>query len=117
LTTLAQRFSLRETLEATIDPSANISDRYHSKVIITKDGDQHTGMALQQANGEYLVLRSDSKRIRVLPEDIEDVRDSTVSAMPANLLDSLSTSEVADLMAFLMASADRIAEAESSPNR
>lgn len=117
LTNLAQRFSLRETIEATIDPSANIPDRYSSKVIITKDGDQHSGMAIKQANGEYLVLRSDGKRIRVLSEEIEDIRDSDVSAMPANLLDSLSVSEVADLMAFLMNSPDRIAEAESSSNR
>jgi len=117
LTSLAQRFSMREVLEATLDPSANIPDRYRSKVILTIDGDQHAGMALEQANGEYLILRTDGKRIRVLKEDIEEVRDSDISAMPEKLLDPLSVSQVADLMAFLMTSSERTANSEPAERR
>jgi putative heme-binding domain-containing protein len=117
LTNLAQRFSLREVLEATIDPSATIPDRYRSKIILTKDGDLHAGMAIEQASGEYLILRSDGKRIRVLPEDIEEIKDSEVSAMPEGLLDPLNERQIADLMAFLLDQGEQTAGSSSNPLR
>ncbi len=109
LSNLAQRFSIREVIEATLDPSAHIPDRYRSKVILTIDGDQHTGMAVAQPEGGYLVLRSDGQRIRVAQDEIDAIKDSPVSAMPEGLLDPLSPSEVADLAAFLMNQNERIA--------
>jgi putative heme-binding domain-containing protein len=102
LTSLAQRFSLREAIESTIDPSHVIPDRYASKKIVTVDGNQFSGMAVLQADGSYFVLQSDGKRIRVAAEEIEDVKESATSAMPEGLLDSLSISEINDLFTFLM---------------
>ena len=102
LTSLAQRFSVREVIESTIEPSKVISDRYASKKILTVDGDQFTGMTIEQSDGSFLVLQSDGKRVRVAASDIEEIRDSAVSAMPTGLLDNLSVSEVNDLFAYLM---------------
>jgi hypothetical protein len=64
-----------------------------------------------------LILRSDGKRIRVLPDDIESVKDSDVSAMPEGLLDPFSESEIADLLAFLMDHKDQTANSSSSELR
>lgn len=102
LTSLAQRFSLREAIESTMNPSHVIPDRYASKKIVTVDGNQFSGMAVLQADGSYFVLQSDGKRIRIAAEDIEDVKESSTSAMPEGLLDSLSISEINDLFTFLM---------------
>ena len=102
LNSLAQRFSHREVIEAILLPSAFISDRYQSKIILTRSGDQHAGMAIEQPDGGYVLLRSDSIRIRIEKDDIEEMRDSDVSAMPTGLLDELSPQQVSDLMAFLM---------------
>lgn len=101
LTSLAQRFSLREVVEATIDPSRVVPDRYASKKIMTVDGDQFVGMAILQLDGSYLVLQNDGKRVRVAADDIEEVVDSSLSAMPTGLLDGLSKSEVNDLFSYL----------------
>jgi putative heme-binding domain-containing protein len=117
LTHLTQRFSLREIVEATIDPSASIPDRYRSKVVLTVDGDQHTGMAIAQSDGGLLILRSDGNRIKIAREDIEEIRESDVSAMPVGLLDELSLSQIADLMAFLTKHRDQMAQGVTGENR
>ena len=59
-------------------------------------------MTIEQSDGSFLVLQSDGKRVRVAASDIEEIRDSAVSAMPTGLLDNLSVSEVNDLFAYLM---------------
>jgi putative heme-binding domain-containing protein len=102
LSTVALRFSQRELLEATLEPSKVIPDRYASKILLTIDGKQFHGMAVEQPDDSIVVLTSDGKRVRVQAEDIEDVKDSELSAMPAGLLDQLSLSEISDLMAFMM---------------
>jgi putative heme-binding domain-containing protein len=110
LTSLAQRFSTREILESTLDPSKVVADRYSSKIVLTADGKQFNGMAINQSDGAIVVLQSDGKRVRIPAEDIEAVKPSAVSAMPTGLLDGLSESEVADLMAFLMQRANATAK-------
>ncbi len=102
LTNLAQRFSLREIIESTINPSKVIPARYASKIIQTIDGDQFSGMAVKQADGSYFILQSDGSRIRVKANEVSQVKDSQVSAMPHGLLDDLSESEINDLFAFMM---------------
>ena len=114
LNNLSQRFSLREILEATLEPSSTISDRYQSRIIVTVDGDQFHGMTIKQADGGYVVLRSDGKRIRVAADDIEEIKDSKVSAMPTGLLDGLSPAEISDLMAYLMQSKSDMAQQDNS---
>jgi putative heme-binding domain-containing protein len=110
LRSLANRFSIREVLEATIEPSKHIPDRYESKVILTTDGQQFSGMAVAYADGTFLILESNGHRVRIANDDIEEVRDSEVSAMPANLLDDLSLSEISDLVAFLIQGKNNVAE-------
>ena len=102
LTNLAQRFSLREAVESTIDPSRVVPSRYASKTILTTDGNQVTGMAVRQADGSYFVLQSDGRRVRVKANEVSQVRDSKVSAMPHGLLDNFSEVEINDLFTFMM---------------
>lgn len=116
LTNLAQRFSVREAIESTLDPSKVIPDRYSSKKILTIDGGQFNGMAVKQPDGSYFVLQQDGRRIRIMKDDIESIAESTVSAMPEGLLDGLSPQEVNDLFAYMMNSSqtNRTASGTSS---
>ena len=102
LTNLAQRFSMREAVESTIDPSKVVPPRYASKTILTVDGNQFSGMAVKQADGSYFMLQSDGSRVRVQANQISQISESKVSAMPLGLLDNLSESEINDLFAFMM---------------
>jgi hypothetical protein len=48
------------------------------------------------------VLQKDGKRVRIPADEIEEIKDSSVSAMPAGLLDGFSETDVRDLFAYLM---------------
>jgi len=102
LTNLSQRFSMREVVESTINPSKVIPARYASKTILTTDGDQFTGMAIKQADDSYFILQSDGRRLRVKATEVSQAKDSKVSAMPHGLLDNFSEVEINDLFAFMM---------------
>lgn len=102
LTSLAQRFTLREAVEATVNPSHVVPDRYVSKTILTTDGLQITGMAVKGADGSYVVMESDGRRVRVAANEVDDVKSSSVSAMPEGLLDPYSVEEIRDLFSYLM---------------
>jgi putative heme-binding domain-containing protein len=116
LTNLAARFSMRETVESMVHPAAVIPDRYRSKIIQTVDGMTLEGMTVKQDDGSFLVLTSEGKRIQVPADDVQAMAESKKSAMPAGLLNDLTSTEVADLMAFLMESSkSQVAEQTKQP--
>ena len=102
LTDMAARFSVRETIAATVDPSAVVLERYQSKKILTVDGIVHHGMEVSQTDGSYVLLNPQAKLIRIDAKDVQEVSVGDGSAMPEGLLDNLSVTEVRDLMAYLM---------------
>ena len=102
LSAIANRYSLREVVEATVDPSKVIPPRYASKKILTIDGNQFVGMAVEQADGSYFLLQKDGKRIRIAASEIEEIQASDTSAMPHGLLNELTNEEVRDLFSYLM---------------
>ena len=53
------------------------------------------------APGETVVLQSDGTKVAVATDDIDETVDARTSAMPANLLDTLTLEEVAQLFAYL----------------
>ena len=101
LTNMTARFSLREAVEATIDPSAVVSQRYQSKKILTVDGITHQGMEIDQVDGSYVLLSKQGKRIRIDANDVQEISSDGLSAMPEGMLDQLSMTEIRDLMAYL----------------
>lgn len=120
LTSMAHRFSIREALEATLEPSKVIPERYSSKTVLTVDGTQFTGMVVEQADGSYFVLQQDGKRVRVSADDVEELKPSKVSAMPDGLLNGLTQTEIRDLFGYLMQNrhqvADNPSDDQSPPN-
>ena len=117
LTDIASRLSLREAVESTVDPSAVVMDRYKTKKILTVDGIAYEGMSIAQTDGSYVLLDQQGKRIRIDANDIQEVSDSSQSAMPKGMLDGLSMTEVRDLMAYLMqqSNSDLAGEQQSAP--
>lgn len=101
LTTLANRFTRRETLESIYYPSMVIPSQYTAKTVLTTDGKTFTGIVAPGANGETVVLTNTGDRITFPAATIDDIRPSKVSAMPAGLLEPLTPEEIADLMAYL----------------
>ncbi len=117
LTSLAKRFTRQEALEAILYPSHVISDQYATKKIVTNDGLVVTGLATERGDG-YLIRTSDRQQIQVPKSEIEEIINSRTSLMPSGLLDSLSPTEIRDLMCFLgyVAPLPSLAEQESNQN-
>ena len=110
LTSLSGRFSSKDLLESVVEPSRVISDQYASVVLRLLDGRTVTGRIVN-LQGELLHINTDMLNpngIEKIPRpEIEEMRPSAVSMMPAGLLDTLKEEEVQDLLAFLLSRGDR----------
>jgi putative heme-binding domain-containing protein len=108
LSTVAQRFQRKEILESIIYPNQVVSDQYGSQIVIA-GGKTYTGIVARQADGSVIVLQSDSQKVHVPADEIEEINPSKSSAMPEGLLNRLSLEQVADLFAYLTNAAEPIA--------
>jgi len=107
LTAAGRRFALPDLLAAILDPSATVSDQYQLSRIDTLDGESLTGHIVN-LSGDSVDLSLDLFRpseLRTVDRGlIVGIRPSSVSAMPEGLLDVLEPEEIADLVAWLLAS-------------
>ncbi len=107
LTFVSRRFSRRDILESILTPSRSIAENYRIGVIQTKSGKVFTGRVIIGGDfrSEKLKLTSDPFRpnefVEIDKKDIEEHHESTESPMPKGLLDSLTATEIADLLACL----------------
>lgn len=110
LTQAAGRFGIKEMAEAIIEPNRAISDQYQASQILTVDGSLVTGRIVSENDDAYLVLtdpEDSSKVAEIARDDVEAVRPSPVSLMPADLIDVLNQDEVLDLIAYLLSRGDK----------
>jgi putative membrane-bound dehydrogenase-like protein len=101
LTKIGEVRTERDLLEAIVFPSATLVRSYEPVTLITRTGDEFTGIARRDDDrGVQLVLGPGS--IMEIPRtDITETRPSTVSIMPGGLDEQLTRQELADLVAFL----------------
>ncbi|MFO0847533.1 MAG: c-type cytochrome [Gemmataceae bacterium] len=112
LTGVAGRFNPRDLLESVLDPNKEISDQYAAVEIETADGRKVVGRIVN-LNGDGISVNTDMLNpngiVNVNRNNIEAMRPSKQSMMPAGLLDTFNRDEVLDLMAYLLSRGDRSA--------
>jgi putative membrane-bound dehydrogenase-like protein len=91
----------RDLLEAILFPSASFVRSYETVVVTTKDMKTYSGVPKKDAPDEMILVIAADKEVRILREEIEEVRPGKVSIMPDGLDKQLSPQELADLIAFL----------------
>ena len=109
LTGVAGRFSVHDMLESIIEPSKVISDQYSAINIHKKDGDTISGRVGNMSAAVLNVVEDmfdPGRMTNVRRSDIESMTPSTVSMMPAGLLNSLKIEEIQDLVAYLFSRGD-----------
>lgn len=109
LTGVSGSFSVRDLLEAIIEPSKQISSLYGTTVVRKKDGDTVTGWIPEETETTVSVMEdmfAESKLTIVKRQDIERMEPSQVSLMPGGLLNTLKEEEILDLVAFLLSGGD-----------
>ena len=87
-------------VESLLYPSAKIKEGYHSVLIATKDGQEHSGMIARESDTEVLLRTADNKEVSIAVNNIAR-RTSIGSLMPAGLIDTLVPEERLDLVRFL----------------
>lgn len=105
LTQLAGRFDMAALTEAIMEPSKVISDQYQSSLILTSDDTVLTGRIVSETGTQISVLTDpeDSTQVQDIPKsEIEEIRGSSVSIMPKELLKDLNRDEILDLLAYLL---------------
>jgi putative heme-binding domain-containing protein len=109
LTSVGQRFGVRDLVEAIVEPSRVISDQYRVSLVETRDGRTLSGRVVSR-DGRRLRLAENLMRpgqsVEIALEQVARVQAVPVSTMPSGLLDPLNSDEVRDLLAFLAESGE-----------
>ncbi len=115
LTNAGRRFNPHDLLETIIDPDKEISDQYAATVFQLTNGRLVTGRIANLTGGTYLIQEDmirPGQLTRIQADEIEAMRPSRTSMMPAGLLDSLTRDEILDLLAYLQTTS---AESRTDP--
>ena len=91
-------------MDAILRPSKLIDKEYAQVSVLDLDGRVQTGVRISE-NDDEIVLRNlaEPEPITIAQEDIEAVKESTVSLMPENLARQLkSRKEFDDLMKYII---------------
>ncbi len=109
LTQIGTRFSVKDIAEAIVNPSETVSDRYRNTVYHLNNGNAISGRAVEERDDVVIVSInpfSPDITTTIKKSDIIKVEESSQSAMPAGLINSLNEKELSDLIAFLIAGGD-----------
>ncbi len=84
-----------------VDPSAIIRREYMNYILATSSGRVLTGLIAEQNAASLTLLDAENKRTTIPRGEIAELRESLVSLMPENLLDTLAPQEIRDLFSYL----------------
>ena len=110
LTGVAGRFSPRDLLESIIDPNKEISDQYAAVEIRTLDDRVIVGRIVNLNDFNVNVntnMLDPGSTVSINRNNIDSMKTSKVSMMPAGLLDTFKEDEVLDLMAYVLSRGNR----------
>jgi len=101
LSRIASKLTREKILESILEPSKEIDPKFAGVIVQTNDGAILTGILVEK-NDEAVVIR-DAQRteIRLRASSVKQMAVQKTSIMPEFLLQSLTASEAADLLAFL----------------
>lgn len=85
-----------------VDPNAEMAPYYRPQQLLTFDGEILTGLVVGIEGKLQAYVGTDGTIFRVDKDDIEERRELTTSIMPSGLLNSMSASEIRDLIAYLL---------------
>jgi putative heme-binding domain-containing protein len=98
---VAQRFSRADLFTAIVLPSRDVSPRYQTTMIATREGDVYTGLIVYESADGLVLRNSTNQTFRIETKNIEARRALTESIMPNGLLKDLRPQDLADLYAYL----------------
>ena len=92
-----------DLLESIVFPSASFVRSYEPFTVVTKSGEDVTGIVRKDAPDEVVLANGPETEVRIARADVVEMRPGKVSLMPDGLEQALTKQELADLLAFLKA--------------
>jgi putative heme-binding domain-containing protein len=87
-------------IESLLQPNKAIKENYHSLLVTTKKGAQHAGIKVRETRDELVLRTAEDKEIAIPIKDIDE-KEQGGSLMPDGLTDTLTRSDLIDLVRFL----------------
>ena len=100
LTSIGASAPVDYLIESLLYPNRNIKEGYHSFVIETKDGEEVSGVVVQENTEQITVRDATNREVTVQKNNIQR-KTQGGSLMPSGLSDGLSASDQLDLYRFL----------------
>ncbi len=91
----------RDLLESLLFPSVSLVRSYEPVLIVTLAGKTHNGLIRKETPDEIVLATGAKDEVRISRDEIEEIKPSTVSVMPAGLETQLTREQLIDLIAFL----------------
>jgi putative membrane-bound dehydrogenase-like protein len=96
----ADRGNLDYLLLNIVDPSAVVSKDYRMSIILTNDDRVLNGLVVSK-NEKTLSLQTQTELQSIPLDNVEEIKQTTLSPMPDGILDILSEKDVVDLIGYL----------------
>ncbi|MFO0941898.1 MAG: c-type cytochrome [Pirellulales bacterium] len=108
LSTAGKKFSLTDLMDAIVEPSKAISDQYGSHQVLTSSGTVLIGRVVEIGDQVHVYTAdANAKPVVLKKSEVDEMTPSKVSQMPTGLVDNLSTEELKDLVAYIIAAGDQ----------
>ena len=103
LTAVATRFKRQDILESSTEPSKVLSEQYMNTVFETDDGRVVIGRIIEETPDKVVVRPNplEPATVSIAKAEIVSRGHSKISPMPAGLLNTFTTEEILDLLAYL----------------
>ena len=99
--TSANRRDREFLLVSLVDPDSVIRKEYVSVVVVTKDGRVSTGLPTAQNEAGVTLINAKNEPVLIPNAEIDELHESPLSIMPADLYRQLKPQELRDLFAWL----------------
>lgn len=86
-----------------VDPNAIIRKEFLAYTVVTTAGQTVSGLIAEQTPASLTLIAAKAEKTVIPMSDIEELRESTTSLMPENILKQLPPQELRDLFAYLQA--------------
>ena len=114
LTSLASRFSKRETLEAIMQPHKVVPSHYRATLVTLVDGTSLTGLLTDNGDDSFTMVAVDGTSRSLAKAEIDQKKLTDQSAMPEGSLSGLSNQQISDLFAYMYGATSSGIEASTS---
>ncbi len=102
LSEIGKKLSKEALYESILYPSAGISHNYETHLLETKKGDVVQGILISQTPAEVTLKDKDAILRTFKRSEIETLTKSPISLMPADLHQTMTTQELADVVEYLL---------------